>query len=309
MQRSEPQPEARATRRGNELGLWFFMVSLRIFGLRGAYGLLYIVCLYYVLFDAPLVRSALPYIRKRFPGCGPFRERLHVYRLVVSQGKHLIDRYAAVSGRDVFDIQIKGYEEFVSRIGDSREGAILLVSHAGNWQVAMTALKKMGKTVHLVMIPVENPALQNRLYPNQDEAKVRVISPQRYLGGVVEIMNALKKGHVVSVMGDRRYGAKALEVSFLGEKAWFPYSAFSIAASAECPVVVLEATKVSAYRYLVDMSNVLYPRYEGRRNKVGQLQPWVQKYAILMESFVKEHPYECFLFRDVWDEEADAVSA
>ncbi len=169
----------------------------------------------------------------------------------------------------------------------------------------MTALEKVGKPVHLVMLPDENPALQDKLYPAGEAGNVRIISPQQYLGGVLEIVNALRRGDVVSIMGDRRYGTKAVEVSFLGEKAWFPYSAFSLAASAECPVVVLRAFKASAYRYVIDMTNVLYPRQEGRRNRVRQLQPWVQEFVRLLESFVEEYPYQCFLFRDVWKEEAD----
>ena len=55
-------------KRGNELGLWFFMVFLRLFGLRGAYGLLYIVCLYYVIFGR---LSALP--RRCRTSAGDFR--------------------------------------------------------------------------------------------------------------------------------------------------------------------------------------------------------------------------------------------
>jgi lauroyl/myristoyl acyltransferase len=209
----------------------------------------------------------------------------------------------------VFEICLKGHDEFVSLIRDSKKGVILLTSHQGNWQVAMTALKSVGKIVHLVMLPDENPALQEKLRPERVRGNVRIISPQQYLGGVVDILNALRKGDVVSIMGDRRYGARALEVSFLGDKAWFPYSAFSLAASAGCPVVVLRATKASAHRYVVDMSNVLYPRYVGRRNRAGQLQPWVQEFVTLMESFAEQHPYQCFLFRDVWKEEPDGASA
>jgi predicted LPLAT superfamily acyltransferase len=303
------QQTTRNQKRGNQLGLWFFIVSLRLFGLRGAYGLLYIVCLYYALFDRSLVSSALPYIRRRFPRCGLLREHLHVYQLIVSQGKQLVDRYAAVSGHEVFQIRLQSYDEFRSLIRDSEDGVILLTSHVGNWQVAMTALKELGKPVHLVMMPGANPAVGNKLYPRCEGGNVSIISPQQYLGGVVEIANALKKGHVVSIMGDRSYGVRALEVSFLGDKAWFPYSAFSLAASAECPVVVLKATKTSTYRYLVDMTNVLYPRYQRRKNKVSQLQPWVQEYVSLLESFVEEHPYQCFLFRDVWKKESDVASA
>jgi predicted LPLAT superfamily acyltransferase len=295
-------------KRGNRIGFWFFTAAVRVFGLRGAYGLLYIVCLHYLLFDRALVSSTLPYIRRRFPGCGLLEEQLHVYRLFVSQGKQLIDRYAAVHGRHPFEIQFKGFDQFTTLIRDSQKGAILLTSHEGNWQVAMTALGKMQKTVHVVRIPDQNPELEQRLYPDEGGGNVEIISPRQYLGGVVEILNALKKGHVVSMMGDRRYGSKALEVSFLGEKAWFPYSAFSLAAAVECPVVVLKILKVSTHRYALDMTNVLYPRYEGRKKKAGQLQPWVQEFATLTESSAQEHPYQCFLFSDVWKEESDFVS-
>jgi predicted LPLAT superfamily acyltransferase len=306
-----PEQEGRTKekKRGNELGLWFFMAFLRLFGLRGAYGLLYIVCLYYVLFDRSLVSSAMPYINRRFPDCGFLGERLHAYRLFVSQGKQLIDRYAALSGHEAFDFELRGHEEFVSLIRDSKRGAILLASHQGNWQVAMTALEKIGKPVHLVMLPDENPALQSKLYPVPKAGNIRIISPQQYLGGVVEIVDALRKGDVVSIMGDRRYGGRALEVSFLGDKAWFPYSAFSLAASAECPVVVLRAFKASAHRYVIDVTNVMHPRCEERRNRVRQLQPWVQEFVKLLESFVEEYPYQCFLFHDVWKEEAEGAAA
>jgi predicted LPLAT superfamily acyltransferase len=307
----EPEPgrRKRERKRGNALGLWLFMVFVRVFGLRGAYGLLYLVCPYYALFDRALVSSTAPYISRRFPGCGVLRERLHVLRLFVSQGKQLIDRYVAVSGHGVFDIRMKGYEEFVSLIRDSQSGAILLTSHQSNWQLAMAALGKMEKPVHLLMIPEQNRPLQSKLYPSGEAENVRFISPEQYLGGIVEILSVLKEGHVVSMMGDRRYGAKAVEVSFLGAKAWFPYSAFGLAAAARCPVVVLKVTKASTYGYLVDMSNVLYPKYEGRRDKAEQLQPWVQSFVGLMESFAEEHPYECFLFRDVWREDGDSASA
>lgn len=305
------QPEREGKRRegtrGNELGIWFFKAFLRSFGLRGAYGLLYLVSLHYALFDRTLIASTLPYIRRRFPGCRPLRERLHVYRLFVSQGKQLIDRYAAVSGSAVFEIRFEGGEEILSLIRNSERGAILLTSHQGNWQVAMTALEKLGKAVYLVKAPDQNPSMQDTLYPAGGAGKPRIISPERYLGGVIEILNLLKRGEVVSIMGDRGYGASAVEVSFLGERAWFPYSAFRLAAAAECPLIVMETAKISSHAYLVDMSNVLYPRCEGRRNRAGQLQPWVQQFVNQLERFVQRHPYQYFLFRDVWARDGDGI--
>ena len=176
MQKSELSRKIEVKKRGNKLGFWFFKVSLRLFGLGGAYGLLYIVCLYYVLCDWSVVSSALSYIDRRFPGSGFLRRLLHVYRLFVSQGRQLIDRYAIISNEEMFDIQVHGREQFVSLVQDSRQGVILLTAHIGNWQVAMRALKKAGITVYALMRPEDNLAVQNSLHIGHEKENIKIIS-------------------------------------------------------------------------------------------------------------------------------------
>lgn len=308
MQKAEASRKIQAKKRGNRLGFWFFRTSVCLFGLRGTYGFLYIVCLYYVLCDRSAVSAALSYVDRRFPGSSFLRKRFDVYRLFVSQGKQLIDRYAVVSEQAIFDIRLKGYEQFSALLQDSQKGLILLTAHVGNWQIAMTTLKNIGRTVYLLMRPEDNPAVQGSLHISREQADIKIISPEQHLGGVVEIMNVLRKGHVVSIMGDRCYDFNAVEVSFLGEKAWFPHSAFTIAAAAGCPVAVLLSAKVSAYRYVVDVSNVLYPNYKGRRDRREQVQQWVQKFVAMLEKYISQYPYQCFLFHDVWREATESAS-
>ena len=302
MQAVEVSQKFEAKQRGSRLGFWFFRTAVRLFGLSGTYGFLYIVCIYYVLFDKLAVSAALSYVDRRLPRCNFLRKRFDVYRLFINQGKQLIDRYAAVSGQARFDIRFKGDDQFKALLRDSHKGFILLTAHVGNWQIAMTTLKKIGKTFYLLMQPEDNPAVQDSLQISREQADIKIISPEQHLGGVVEIMNVLRKGHVVSIMGDRSYGFNAVEVSFLGEKAWFPHSAFTIAAAAGCPIVVLLSAKVSTHKYVVDVTNVIYPQYEGRLNKREQIQHWVQKYVALLERYISQYPYQCFLFHNVWRE-------
>ena len=287
-------------KRGNAPGIWFFVMLLRLFGLKGAYGLLYFVCLHYALFDKQAVSATLAYIDRRFPGCSKLQRRFRVYRLFVNHGKQLIDRYAAISGALKFDLNLNGYETLVSTMGEPGKGAILLTAHVGNWQMAMTSLKELDKTVHLLMRPEDNPAVRDSLRISQEQERIKVISPEQELGGAVEIMNALRSGDIVSIMGDRRYGFNAAEAIFLGDKARFPYSAFSIAAAAECPVIILFSVKRSDRRYDIDVAGVLRPRYEKGKAKQHQLEGWVQDFVSRLEAYTKENPYQCFLFHDVW---------
>lgn len=295
---TEKEPLVR--KRGNRLGFWFFRLSLRIFGLSGAYRLLYPVCLYYLIFDRAAVSASMAYIKKRFKTRNVFWRICGVYRLFINQGKNLIDCHYAVLGQGQFDTKICGYDRIKTLLSDSPKGVILLTAHVGNWQVTITALEKLGKRVYLLMSPEGNVAVRDFLNINSESEKVRIISPENFLGGVIDIMNVINHGDIVSIMGDRSYGHNSIGVDFLGDKADFPYSAFSIAAAVQCPVVVLLSAKVSTKEYLVYVSHVIEPRYSSKGEKHEEIKACVQKFARVLEDYTEKHPFQWFVFRDIW---------
>ena len=106
-------------------------------------------------------------------------------------------------------------------------------------------------------------------------------------------------------MGDRSYGFSSLPVSFMGDEAHFPYGAFTIAAAAECPVVILLSAKTATRHYCIDIASVIYPKYEKGLDKRSQLKVWLGQYAKVLEAYLQEHPFQSFLFHDVWEEKGD----
>ncbi len=287
-------------KRGNKLGFWFFQGSLRIFGLAGTYGLLYPVCLYYLICDRTAVSVSMAYIKRRFKNHNAFQRTCDVYRLFIQQGKNLIDRYYVVSGQGQFDTELYGYDKIKTLLNTSQKGVILLTAHVGNWQLAMTALKKLGKTVYLLMRPEDNIAVKEALGIDSEKENVKIISTENFLGGVIEAMDAVNKGHIVSIMGDRPYEYSSVEAPFLGEKVSFPYGAFSIAAAAQCPVVVLLSAKVSTKKYIIDISHVIEPRYSSKGKKQEEIKGCVQEFAGILEDYVARYPFQWFVFHDIW---------
>ncbi len=311
---TQTEPEVKKSKitvklRGNALGVWFFEMMLKIAGLKGAYCLLEMVSLYYVLFDREAVRVSLAYIEKRFPEAGAFKRYWHVYRLFVSQGRQLIDRHVIARKPNFFKYREVGVEESLRALHQSSQGLVLLTSHVGNWQVA---LRQMGghleKNIFIVMRPEDNPAIQEALKIGKEAKTVKLINPEGHLGGVLEMMQALNDGGVVCIMGDRGYGFDTLEAPFLGRKACFPYGAFLIAAASGCPVIPIFTYKTSGKEYVADVTNIWHPVYAGKENKKEQLAKWVGNYVKLLEGFVEKHPYECFLFHQVWTEEKGVLN-
>ena len=290
----------KAKRRGNRPGIWFFKTVMRVAGLRGAYALLYPVCFYYACFDRAAVRSALPYLSRRFPGMNRWQREWAAYKLFVAQGKNLIDRHALVAGAVSFDTGIVGYDQVAALSGEG-QGFILLTSHVGNWQTVMHSLERLEKTVYLLMRPEENPALRKAVQVDSEKSRLKIISPDQHLGGMVEVMQALEQGDIVSIMGDRTYGADGVDVRFMGATARFPYSAFHIAASAGCPVVVLLSSKTGINSYSVNMAEVLWPKLVRGQDRKKQLCDWVQQYADILENYLLVHPLQYFIFYDIWE--------
>lgn len=296
-----------ARKRGNRLGLWFFRTSIRLFGLRGAYGLLYPVCLYYLLFDRPAVSSASAYLRRRFGGQNALWRLMGTYRLLINQGKNLIDRHCVISGMGRFDIEIRGYDKIEKILKGSNRGFILLTAHVGNWQVTMTALEKCGKRVHLLMHPEENIAVRDALDIDGEKSMVKIISTKGHLGGIIEALKAVEEGDIVSIMGDRSYGFGSVEVDFLGGRAAFPYGAFSLASAARCRVVSLFSAKVSPKKYVVEIARVTEPKEGAKKEeKLRDAEAGVCEFAGALQDFLLKHPYQWFVFHDIWEKAEEA---
>ncbi len=113
---------------------------------------------------------------------------------------------------------------------------ILLTAHVGNWQVAMTALRKLDRTVHLMMRPEDNAAVKEALNIDSEQETIKVLYTDGSLGGVVEALKAISQGGIVSIMGDRTYGYGSMEASLLAAASG---SLTAHSASRQRPAVLL----------------------------------------------------------------------
>jgi predicted LPLAT superfamily acyltransferase len=288
-------------KRGNKFGFCFFQTAVRIFGLSAAYGFLYFVCLYYLLVDRAAVSSTTAYMKKRFKTYNLLRRILGVYRIFINQGKILIDRYYMISGKGEFDHELHGYEQLKQILSTSDKGFIMLTAHVGSWQVAMNFLKRLNRTVYLLMRPEDNVAVKDSLGIRSEQENIKIIFSDNFLSGAIESVQALKQGNIVSIMGDRGYGARSVEVSFLGGTVKLPHGAFSIAAAVQCPLIVLLPAKISTTKYSIDISHVLYPRYSSRAKKDAEIKEYVQKFAYILEEYTDRYPFQWFVFHDIWE--------
>lgn len=277
-----------------------FYLMIRLGGRRAAYALLYIVVFYYVLLPS-VRRKCNHYLGRRFPQAGAWSRFKNSYRMTLDLGKVLVDRaLVGILGPEKVKVELHGKQELLDLIAEDK-GLILVNAHVGCWQVAMSALGFMQTPVNLLMQREEGDIDRHYFEHAGIECPYRIIDPRGYLGGALEMIEVLKRGEVLSVMGDRMLGddRNGVEVEFMGGSVTMPFSAYKLASATGAPIVALFSYKTGPDSYELKLYRTIrVPGGLGRGNAV--FVPYVREFAETLEDFCTEHPFQFFNFFDMW---------
>lgn len=298
---SQPAANLSDTRR-NKLGSAILRVILSFFGPAAACFLVRFIALTYALTDKQAQERALPYLRRRFPGARGLRMKRHVWRLFTAQGEALIMALALANGQaKVRECNPAVFETVRNAPG----GLVFLCSHFGAWQAAMHCVNAGNREVAFVARPDQNADVdKSRAFSGGETPPVHIIDTAGAFGGLLEAFEVLDAGGAVGLMGDRCLETDSVPVQFFGETARFPAAAFFLAAKAHAPVVPFFLTRGDSYRDLqLEFGAVVRPERPMRGADGIKFQADVQSYAADLERMAMEHPYDCFLFENVWEKQ------
>ncbi len=279
----------------------FFYLAIRLGGRRPAYALTWPVVAYYLLFRPSLRNRTRHYLRRRFPGHAGFAAFQDSFHLSLSFAQALVDRATVgIMGPQSMDVRFGSFQKIQNLLAEGR-GLILMNAHVGCWQTAMSGIERLQTPVHL-LIRREQGDVDRHYHEHQGgRCPYRIIDPSGFLGGAAEIVQALRRGEIVSVMGDRVYGddRNTLAVTFLGEAAMFPVGAYRIASITGAPVAVLLSHKSSPGGYTLDLDRIIrVSPVQDRR--LETLRPYVSEFVQSLERYARNHPYQFFNFHDMW---------
>lgn len=291
---------------GGRLGFGIFKLVLRLVGVVPAYVLLAFVAPYYVLIRASARRSAEPYLRRRFPDIGPVWRFLATIFYFYRFGQTLIDQGAlGALGPGRFRVDFPGEDELYRR-AKARRGMILLTSHVGCWQSAMANMRYLEVPVSFQFKKEEHTEGRHFFDIAGESDRFRLIDPDGFLGGMVEMTNALNRGEVVSVMGDRAWGERTLDAPFLGEPAAFPLAAYYLSLATGAELVALLTERVGRMAYRIEafyLSDGLDLTGLGREEAMRRM---LERYATCLEQYLDKRPFMWFNFFDFWSRGKEA---
>lgn len=127
--------------------------------------------------------------------------------------------------------------EHLHAVLTSPQGFVAATAHLGNWDLAGRLLSTYGRTLHVLMAPEQDAALQSFLRQRGEQTGLRFVTND-HPTVFVQLLTALRRGDVVAVQADRATGHRSdVLVPFFGVPAPFPLGPFKLAGAAQVPVL------------------------------------------------------------------------
>jgi len=274
----------------------FFHWLIRIGGKARGYHMSHVVTFWYVLLYPSIRRRCRFYLSRRFPDhTGWFRRFLDTYRLARTYGAALVDMTVLdIFGPRSISASCPEHDRLIQLCAEPR-GFVLLHAHVGSFQIGMSALTQFPKRVSIVMIP------ETRAPMLLGPQSASMIDPRSGLQGVIAMTEALLRGEIVTMMGDRIFGSdqNSVAVQFLGDPVLFPVTPYRLASATATPVLVMAAPKTSPNSYELRLLKLIeVPPNLGRNAQ--DYAPYAQQFADCLEQFTREFPWQFYNFYDLW---------
>lgn len=284
---------------GNKLGFSIFYFVLKNIGLNWAYGILFFLVPYYVIFRPGVYQSSKPYLLRRFPDDSFLKRYLRLFKYIYIFGQALIDQfYFGFVGESKISLDFDREAEILDLL--NKRPVIFLMSHMGFWEVSMAGSIKFNKKMN-VMVNKDFDKDKRKSFYDIREHRFNLINVSDNYGGMIEATNALLRGEVVGVTGDRAEQWRTKNVSFLGSPAKFPVIAEQLAVATGASVIALFTYKGEKFEICFrwkDLSTEVLS--DEKLSKEEKIQKMLELYAQELEKHVQEHPYLWFNFFDFW---------
>ncbi|MCL2458746.1 MAG: lysophospholipid acyltransferase family protein [Desulfobulbus sp.] len=210
------------------------------------------------------------------------------------------DRFLANNGRPpTFDCE--GGEELDARI--SQQGALLLMSHLGNWEMAARLLMRQGRETPLLLYMgiKEKEGVERTQKEELQRVGVTILGVDQGAASpftAVEGLRVLRQGGLVSIAGDVawREDQRRVPVAVLGRAAFVSEAPFVFALMSGAPIIVFFAFRTGPNRYRLTFSEPIWIKNSDREERQRMIAEAAQRYADLLEAALRAHPCEWYHF-------------
>jgi predicted LPLAT superfamily acyltransferase len=211
-----------------------------------------------------------------------------------------LDRFLHGLGRTAH-FTSTGWEHLEQAMG--KGGAILLMSHLGNWEMAATLLRERKSDLQLLLYMgvKDQEVLEGAQKEGLRQRGVSIIGVDQQDNSpfsAVEALRVLERGGLVSMAADIvwRNDQRRLEVPFLGGTAYLPAAPFIFAQLSGAPLLIFFAFRIGTNCYHLPLSPPIFVAKTARDLRQQALVAAAREYTQLLEEALRRYPCQWYHF-------------
>ncbi len=289
--------------RGGFFGNLFFVIVLRLFGLRATFVPLAPIAAYYLLASPSSVRAISEYFEQLYGPIPRLRKMWLVYKNFYSLGQMLIERIAIIrAANNRYKFTLEGMEHLREATGFGK-GVIVLGAHVGNWEAAGHLLQNYNIPINMVGFDREERHIRRLFDTQMSKRAFRFIAADlEGPSAAITIMAALRRGEIVALHGDRLFGGASAVVPFMGRAARFPIGPYQLAAISGAPLVMAFGARERVGHYRLGAFQALMPPADSTKKAKDEFIAYaVRVYAERLEQLVRQYPFQWYNYFPFWD--------
>jgi predicted LPLAT superfamily acyltransferase len=296
--------------RGARWGLNLWALAYRVFGRRGCLTVMAPVVLYFYLTGSVQRRASREFLTRVWASNGRPRRPSLVdgFRHFLSFAGKVVDTFAGWVGGLSTEVVIPAEIADLRLAEQDPGGALFIVSHLGNVELARALLDQDTRERLLILVHTKHAENFNRMLGDvRPEAAINTwqvteLGPE----AAVELKSQIEQGKWVVIAGDRvPIGSKGrvAKVPFLGEDAPFSHGPYILASLLECPVYTLFCLR-DGDRYVLHASKLADRILLPRKNRDEALTHYATMFAGRLAAFAQRYPLQWYNFFDFWSQGA-----
>jgi predicted LPLAT superfamily acyltransferase len=282
----------------------FITFFSRIFGYRFFAVFSRLVSTAYFFLFPKRVRTSARFYRALFPDKGGLHHIWLAWRQFHSFTNVFLDRFLLLHGGNI-TYESEGWEVLESIVKEGR-GGIIVMSHAGNWDVAAHLLRRRGLNLLLYMGARQREQVEKIQKLHLSEKGLNVVTVDQEGGSpfdILEGLNFLKKGGIISLAGDRVWSRsqRTVSVRFLGRRVSLPEAPHAIALASGAPLLIFFAFRTGRGKYRISISSPVRVNASSRHDRSAAIQRSAQRYADILAEKAGLYPLQWYHFEEFFE--------
>jgi predicted LPLAT superfamily acyltransferase len=255
----------------------------------------------YFFFAVRRVKVSVRFYRALYPRRGHAYHGWCAWRQFQNFTSVYLDRYLFHESGDI-RCTSQGWEHLENAL-QRQTGAVILMSHLGNWEIAAHLMKRKKEQLPILLFMGLRATAQIEALQKEGLRRrgIRVLAAEKNGATSFDLLEGLRflqAGGLVSMTGDQLWNPdqRAVTVSMLGHAVRVPEAPYLLAMLSGAPLLVFSSRRTGRGRYHLTLSEPIYIEKTSRRLRAEAIRASAQRYADLLERHLRANPFEWYHF-------------